>query len=250
MHTQMTLMLRGCVRCQVFEGRDPKPPLVNISTATQPMDLVHIDFVGMETTVSMRATPNVQKVLVVVDHFPCYVQAYKIENKTALATAKCLYDTFFRHFGFPQSLMSDRGKEFCNKIIKSLCSYLSIKRIRTTPYHPQSNGSVERTHQTLQRMIAKLDMKQHKNWPDHLSSITLAYNATHSMITGYWPYFLMMGCRPRLPIDLLFPTSRSLPGQKGIHKYVNALYSRLKEAICLARRSTAEDASMIAVPDQ
>ena len=53
----------------------------------------------------------------------------------------------------------------------------------------------------------------------------------------------MMGCRPGLPIDLLFPTSRSLPGQKGIHKYVNVLYSRLKEAIRLTRRSAAEDTS-------
>ena len=161
------------------------------------MDLVHIDFVGMETTVSTKAKPDVQKVLVVVDHFSRYVQAYKIENKTALATAKCLYDNFFRHFGFPQSLMSDRGKEFCNKIIESLCSYLGIKKIRTTPYHPQSNGSVERTHRTLQRMIAKLDTKQRKNWPDHLSSITLAYNATLSMITGLFALFLDDGMQAR-----------------------------------------------------
>ena len=66
-----------------------------------------------------------------------------------------------------------QGKEFCNKII--------------SPYHPQSNGLVEHTHQTLQRMIAKLDMKQHKNWPDHLSSITLAYNTIRSMIQATHP---------------------------------------------------------------
>ena len=53
----------------------------------------------------------------------------------------------------------------------------------------------------------------------------------------------MMGRRPCLPIDLLFPTSHSLPGQKGIHEYVNVLYSQLKEAIRLARRSAAEDAA-------
>ena len=103
--------------------------------------------------------------------------------------------------------MSDRGTEFCNKILNSLCVYLGIKKIRTTAYHPQSNGSVERTHQTLQRMVAKLDMAKRKNWPEHLSSVTLVYNATRSQVTGYSPYFLMMGRRPRLPIDLLFPTS-------------------------------------------
>ena len=201
-----------------------------------------MDLVGMETTVSTSKKPVTQKALVVVDHFSRYVQAYKIENKTALATAKCLYDNYFRHFGFPRSLMSDRGTEFCNKILNSLCVYLGIKKIRTTAYHPQSNGSVERMHQTLQRMIAKLDMTKRKSWPEHLSSVTLAYNATRSQITGYSPYFLMMGRRPRLPIDLLFPTSRQLPNQKGIHEYVNALYSSLRKATRVARKSAADEA--------
>ena len=240
---QMIMMLKGCVRCRLFEAKDPKPPLVNISSATQPMDLVHVDLVGMETTVSTTKKPVTQKCLVVVDHFSRYVQAYKIENKTALATAKCLYDNYFRHFGFPRSLMSDRGTEFCNKILNSLCVYLGIKKIRTTAYHPQSNGSVERTHQTLQRMIAKLHMSKRKNWPEHLSSVTLAYNATRSQVTGYSPYFLMMGRRPRLPIDLLFPTSRQLPNQKGIHEYVNALYSSLRKATSVARKSAANEAA-------
>ena len=79
--------------------------------------------------------------------------------------------------------------------------------VRTTPYHPQSNGAIERVHQTLRCMIAKLDNKRRRNWPDHLSSITHAYNSTRSQITGYSPYFLMMGRRPRLPVDLLLPTS-------------------------------------------
>ena len=91
--------------------------------------------------------------------------------------------------------MSDQGKEFCNNILKEMCYYLNIKKIRTMPYHPQSNGSIKRVHYTLHQMIGKLD-KQRKNWVDHLSTITHAYNATHSQITGYLLYFLMMGCRP------------------------------------------------------
>ena len=149
------MMLKGCMRCRLFEAKDPKPPLVNISSTTQPMDLLHVDLVGMETTVSTSNKPVTQKALVVIDHFSRYVQAYKIENKTALATAKCLYDNYFRHFGFPRSLMSDRGTEFCNKILNSLCVYLGIKKIRTTAYHPQSNGSVERTHQSIASSTAR-----------------------------------------------------------------------------------------------
>ena len=243
MRTSLVSSLKACKRCRMYEGKNPIPPLVNISSASQPMDLVHVDLVNIDVTVSTSRRPVVQKLLVVVDHFTRYVQAYRIADKTALSTAKCLYDNYFRHFGFPQCLMSDQGKEFCNGIIESLCIYLGIKKIRTTAYHPQSNGAVERSHQTLQRMLGKLEGTQRKHWPEYLASVTLAYNATRSQVTGYSPYFLMFGRRPRLPVDLQFPTLRELPEPQGVHDYVNALYGRLREAIKLARDSAAEDAA-------
>ena len=139
--------------------------------------------------------------------------------------------------------MSDQGREFCNDILKEMCYYLNIKKIRTTPYHPQSNGAVERVHQVLRRMIGKLDNKRCKKWPDHLGTITHAYNSTRSQVTGYSPYFLMMGRRPHLPVDLLFPTSRQLPKTKGVHEYVKALHGRLREALKVARISSSQEAA-------
>ena len=112
-----------------------------------------------------------------------------------------------------------------------------------TPYHPQSNGAVERVHQVLRRMIGKLDNKRRKKWPDHLGTITHAYNSTRSQVTGYSPYFLMMGRRPRLPVDLLFPTSRQLPKTKGVHEYVKALHGRLREALKVAQISSSQEAA-------
>ena len=210
MRTQMMTSIMNCAKCKIFEKSELKPPMCSI-VATEPMDLIHVDLLGLETTMDPKIHLAVQKVLVIVDHFSRHIQAYKVPDKHAITIAKCLYDNYFRHYGFPRRLMSDQGKEFCNNILKEMCYYLNIKKVRTTPYHPQSNGAVERVHQTLRHMIGKLDNKRRKNWPDHLSSITHAYNSTRSQITGYSPYFLMMGRRPRLPVDLLFPTSRQLP---------------------------------------
>ena len=120
--------LKNCAKCKKFEGKDPKPPLCNIA-ATEPMDLIHIDLVGLEMTVDTRKTPVVKKVLVVVNHFSCYVQAYNVPDKRAFTITKCLYDKYFRHFGFPQCLMSDQGKEFCNTILNELCYYLNVKKL-------------------------------------------------------------------------------------------------------------------------
>ena len=242
MRTQMMTSILNCAKCKVFEKKERKAPLCNV-LATEPMDLIHVDLLGLETTMDPQLKPSVQKILVVTDHFSRHVQAYKVSDKRAITIAKCLYDNYFRHYGFPRRLLSDQGKEFCNDILKEMCYYLNIKKIRTTAYHPQSNGAVERVHQTLRRMIGKLDNKRRKHWPDHLATITHAYNSTRLQVTGYSPYFLMMGRRPRLPVDLLFPMSRQLPKTKGVHEYVKALHGRLREAFKAARNSSSQEAA-------
>ena len=148
MRTQMMTSILNCAKCKVFEKREPRAPLCNI-VAAEPMDLIHVDLLGLETTMDTQVTPLVQKILVVTDHFSRHVQAYKVADKRAITIAKCLYDEYFRHYGFPRRLMSDQGREFCNDILKEMCYYLSIKKIRTMPYHPQSNGHVERVHCTV-----------------------------------------------------------------------------------------------------
>ena len=93
-------------------------------------------------------------------------------------------------------------------VIAELCSLLGIQKSKTTPYCPQSNGKVERRHQTLIRMIGKLPEQKKINWPAHLPEVLQAYNGTQFAITGYSPHHLMFGQRPRFPIDLYFPTLR------------------------------------------
>ena len=159
MRTQMMASIMNCVKCKMFEKRELRAPLCSI-VATEPMDLIHVDLLGLETTMDLQTQPAVQKVLVITDHFSRHVQAYKVPDKRTITIAKCLYDQYFRHYGFPRCLMSDQGKEFCNNILKEMCYYLNIKEERTTPYHPRSNGTVERVHQTLRRIIAKLDNKR------------------------------------------------------------------------------------------
>ena len=213
----------NCARCIQYEAKS-QLPLMNPILCTEPMELVHIDYVGMEVMVAAKEKPVVKNVLVVVDHFTRFVQAYVTKNHTASTTARVLYNNYFSVFGFPQKLMSDQGTEFCGNVIAAMCSLLGVEKIRTTPYHPQTNGSAERVHQTLQRMIGKLDPEKRKKWPYHIGSILIAYNATRSLVTGFSPYFLMFGRRPRLPIDLLFPTYRAQGLSRTIDEYVATLY--------------------------
>ena len=175
-----------------FRSQTPDTPLEPI-LCTEPLDLVHIDYVSMEVTVGIKQKPVMKNVLVIEDHFTRYTQAYVTNNHTARTMVRVFYNEFFSVFGLPRRLMSDQAAEFMGQVISELCDLLGITKIRTLPYHPQTNGTVKRVHQTLRRMIAKMDPDKRAKWPSHLGPILIAYNATRSLITGYSPYFLMFG---------------------------------------------------------
>ena len=231
----------NCGRCIQYKAKG-QLPLMQPIICTEPMELVHINYVRMEVTVATDKKPIVQNVLVVVDHFTPYVQAFVTKNHTVRTMAWVLYNNYFSVFGFPQRLMSDQGTEFCGKVIAAICSLLGVEKICTTPYHPQSNGSAERVHQTLQCMIGKLDLEKRKKWPAHIGSIIIAYNSTRSLVTGYSPYYLMFRRRPWLPIDLLFPTCQTQMLTRTIDEYVASLYNRLRESLAIAQDCAVKEA--------
>ena len=231
----------NCGRCIQYEAKDQLPPMQPI-ICTEPMELVHIDYVGMEVTVATDKKPMVQNVLVVVDHFTRYVQAFITKNHTVRTMARVLYNNYFSVFGFPQRLMSNQGTEFCGKVIVAMCSLLGVEKIRTTLYHRQTNRSAERVHQTLQRMIGKLDPEKRRKWPAHIGSIIIAYNSRRSLVTIYSPYYLMFRRRPQLPIDLLFPTRRTQMLTHTVDEYVASLYDRLRESLAIAQDSAVKEA--------
>ena len=92
-------------------------------------------------------------------------------------------------------------------------------------------------------MIGKLNPEKRRKWPEHIGSVLIAYNATQAQVTGYSPYFLMFGQRPRLPVDLLFPTVNNRGWTRTINEYVKALYERLRECLKLAQESATKEAN-------
>ena len=192
MAKQMRQVIKTCRHCLQYEVGNPKAPLCPI-VATAPLDLLHIDFTSIETTMELDTSPRVVNVLVLQDHFMKYVLAYVTPNQTAKTIAKFLYGGFISIFGAPARLLSDRGTSFTSSIIWELCEILGIQQLWTTPYHSQANRLVERSHQMIMRMIGKLGEDKKADWPSHLAEIAHAYNATRSAVTGYSLHYLMFG---------------------------------------------------------
>ena len=214
MTNQMQQAIRNCTCCLQHKGSLPKAPL-HPTVATAPLDLLHVDFTSIETTLEPNHSPRVANVLVFQDHFMKQVLAYVTPNQTAKTVTKFLYQGYISVFGAPARLLSDRGANFMSSMIDKMCMILGIKKLWTMPYHPQTNGFVERLHQMIMQMIGKLGEDKKADWPSHLAEIAHTYNATCSTVTGYSPHYLMFGQRPRLPVDFYFPTIGSTKGPHG-----------------------------------
>ena len=80
-----------------------------------------------------------------------------------------------------------------SSVVEEICKILGIKKLQTMPYHPQTNGLLDRLHQTIMQMISKLGEDKKANWPSHLAEIVHTYNATHSTVMGYSLHYLMFG---------------------------------------------------------
>ena len=185
-------------------------------------------------------SPWVANVLVFQDHFTKHVLAYVTPDQTAKTVTKFLYGGYISIFGALARLLSDRGTSFTSSIIEELCQILGIQWLWTMPYHPQTNGLVERFHQMIMCMIGKLGEDKKANWPSHLAEIVHTYNATQSAVTGYSPHYLMFGQWPRLLVDFVFPTigSSKAPMREASARKVDTYLASVRDWL----RSTLREA--------
>ena len=102
-------IVRGCPRCQAYEGEVPRAPLCPIQ-AYAPLELVHLDYTSIESTMELSKPPMVKNILVMTDHFTRYTLAVVTKDQMAKTVAKMFYECFIAVFGAPTKLLSDRGQ--------------------------------------------------------------------------------------------------------------------------------------------
>ena len=122
-----------------------------------------------------------------------------------------MWDNFICHYGFPEKFISDQGRNFESDLIKELCKIAGVKKVHTTPYHPQGNGQLERFNSTLCNMLGTLSEEEKSDWKSHLGCMTHAYNCTKHASTTYSPYYLMFGMQ-----NAFCPFSGFLRGPKRV----------------------------------
>ena len=233
--TQHVLKCSRCLRRKTPPQVAPLQPIL----VTQPLELVHMDYLSLEPSKG-----NIENVLVITDHFTRYALAYPSKTQTAQATARILWDNFICHYGFPEKFISDQGRNFESDLIRELCKIAGVKKVHTTPYHPQGNGQCERFNSTLCNMLGTLSEEEKSDWKSHLGCMTHAYNCTKDASTTYSPYYLMFGRHSRLPIDVEFGLNKpNCSDNSSKSRYIQKLRRRLNYAFQKASKYSDQQAS-------
>ena len=158
------------------------------------------------------------------------------KDQRAHTVARLLTEKWFYVYGIPHQLHSDQGRNFESELVKQLCKMYGVHKTRTTPYHPQGNGQCERFNRTLFDLLRTLPEEKKRRWPMMLPQLLFAYNTTTNSTTGFTPYELMFGRRPRLPVDaLLCPPSEPQPVE-DLDDWLRDHQSRLEGVYREARR--------------
>ena len=120
-------------------------------------------------------TPRQNKyVLVVGDYFTKWTEALPIPDMETATIARVLVNEFISRFGAPSHLHTDQGRSFESSLIKEICTLMGIVKTRTIPYHPQSDGMIERFNRTLLSMLRMAAVDDETNWDLRIPCLMLA----------------------------------------------------------------------------
>ena len=216
-------VISDCIGCQVGSDYRPKEVPKGKIESDSPWDVLSIDVMGP----FVAGRKGEQCILSVIDCFSRYLMLVPLRDHTATTVSRALFERVIGYFGCPQRILSDRGTEFTGQAWTELMELLGILQMLTSPYYPQGNGIIERSHRTVSNMIhSHLVHRDDHDWVD-VPGIMLMYNVMEKGQHGYSALQVMWGQGMNLPANLLYGTRNT--GESDKHWLVQNLERELRE---------------------
>ena len=188
--------IRKCDPCQRRkEGKVPIAPLGEVPSPKFPFEITAMDLTGPYVT-----TPRGNKYLLTfIDHFSRYVEAFPVPDQTAETCARIYATQIVTRHGTGSTLITDQGPAFMSSFFQGTCKILGVRRLRTSSYHPQSNGVIERFHKSLHEGLSHYINSTNTNWDTLVPFYLMSSRATPHSSTGFSPFYLLHGREMVLP---------------------------------------------------
>jgi len=186
--------IQKCRQCQLkkLTRIKTKQPMIITDTPGSSFDKVSLDIMGPLPIIPRQ---NIY-ILTMQDLLTKYSVAVPLQEATSLTIADAFVKNFICIYGAPKIILTDQGTNFLSSLIKNLTRKFNIKHLKA--YHPQSNGSLERSHHVLAEYF-KTQINKDEKWDEHISLAMFSYNTSVHKSTGYSPYELVFGKISRTP---------------------------------------------------
>ena len=213
--------IRKCVECQHNKSIKHKylPRAMNIPYG--PWTHLAIDHIGPFPTSNGG---NVY-ILVIIDRFTRFAEAFPCKDESAYTTAEIIVEKIICRYGFMTVLQSDRGSGFTSILMQQILKQLNIRKIKTTAFHPQSNGVVEINNKQLKKTLKLWVNEQQNDWDVLLPYALFAYNTAVHRVIQQTPYYLNYGRKPRTITDQI--TENEVRNNGNTHVYAYELAEKL-----------------------
>lgn len=225
--------IRNCRECQLKKlvRLKTRQPMTLTDTPGAAFDKVSMDIMGpLPTSINGNSY-----ILTIQDLLTKYSLAIPLKQTTAVHTADAFVNRFICTFGSPRAIVTDQGRNFISSLMRNVARKFKIKQCRTTAYRPQSNGSVERSHQVLWDYLKQFVEKN--DWDEYLDLASFSYNTSVHEGTQFTPYELVFGKVAETPIS---DFSLNAETNETYYLYLTALFDRLKETQRIARENLCQ----------
>ena len=226
---------KSCHTCQVVgkpNQKIPIAPLRPIPAFNEPFSRIIVDCVGPLP----KTRSGNQYLLTIMCASTRFPEAIPLRNITASNVVKAL-TKFFTLFGLPQSIQSDQGTNFMSNLFQQVMHHLGIKQFKSSAYHPESQGALERFHQTLKNMIRTYCLEFQKDWDEGVHLLLFATREAVQESLGFSPFELVFGHSVRGPLKLLKEKWLCEDTTLNILDYVSKFKEKLLRATEIAQQN-------------
>lgn len=236
MYRDVKEYVKHCGKCQLHRmGGSDVPPLQPRRNASYPMQRISMDILSL-SGVGAGGTPYI---LVIMDEFSRYVEAFPIFTQTAEKVADVFLRQFISRYGVPEEILSDQGGCFMSMLFTRLCEQLEIRKLHTTAYRPQGNGGNERVHGTLYGILRMLTKNGGKNWKNKLPLALYVYRNTVHSALGMSPFQALFGYRARnVTMEHYHPELWETPESRLVE--LHQIHESIKEYMAKIQKSRNE----------